>query len=165
MEHGDLMHDAHFWVAVSFVVFVLLVIWKARGVIRETVTARIERIRTEIDTAESLKEDAKATLAEFKRKQRDALAQAEAIVENAKEETKIIRKEARKRLDESLKRREQQAMDKIAQAEANALAEVRGKAVDMAITAASSILTEQMSGKGGDATIDASIKALPGKLH
>ena len=65
----------------------------------------------------------------------------------------------------AMKRHEQQAMEKISQAKANAIAEVKNQAVDIAISATTQVLTKAMDGAGGDKSIDDAISALPGKLH
>lgn len=161
----DFLQSTDTWVVVSFVTFFVLVYWKARGAIAGAIDGRINRIRDEIATAERLKEEATAKLAELRRAQRDAGEQASAIVEAAKAETKSMKKEQDARFKEAMSRREQQAMEKIAQAEANAMAEVRDKAVDIAIAATTAVLTERMAGADGDASIDKAIAALPGKLH
>lgn len=165
MTEHSLLQDATFWTAVAFVIFVLLVIWKARPAIKGAIGGRIEAIRAELDAAESLKEEAQSALADIQRQQRDALKQAEDIVAHAKAEVKHMKVEARKKLDESLKRREAQALDKIAQAEAQAIQEVRDLAVDKAIAAASQILSDQMGGKDGNKLVDGAIAGLGGKLH
>lgn len=161
----ELLQDPNTWVIVSFVLFILLVVWKGRPAIAGAIDGRIDRIRAEIEQAEQLKEEATAKLAELKRAQRDASEQAAAILENAKNETKIMKKEQDARFKEAMTRREAQAMDKIAQAEANAISEVRSLAVDMAIAATTQVLTDRMGGKDGDAAIDEAIAALPGKFH
>lgn len=165
MTEHSLLQDATFWTAVAFVIFVLLVIWKARPAIKGAIGGRIEAIRAEIDLAESLKEEALSAFAEIQRQQRDALKQAEDIVAHAKVEVKHMKAEARKKLDESLKRREAQAMDKIAQAETQAIQEVRNLAVDKAMAVASLVLTDQMGGKDGNKLVDDAITNLSGKLH
>lgn len=165
MEHSSILQSTDFWVLVSFVIFVLLVVWKGRPTIANAVDGRIKRIRDEIAQAEALKEEASAALAELKRAQRDAGEQAAAIIESAKSESKSMKKELDARFKESMDRREKQAMDKIAQAQANAIAEVKNLAVDMAIAASAQMLKASMDGKGGDKAIDDAIKALPGKLH
>ena len=160
-----LLQDATFWTAVAFVIFVLLIVWKARGAVSGAVNGRIDAIKAELDQAESLKEEANAALAQIKKQQSDAVKQAEEIVANAKAEVKIMKAEARKRLDESLTRREAQAMDKIAQAEAHAIQEVRNLAVDMAMAASTQILSDKMSGAGGNKSIDNAIAGLKDKLN
>ena len=64
-----------------------------------------------------------------------------------------------------LKRRERMALDKIAQAEAQALADVRNEAVDLAVAAATQILTRHLSLDRAGALIDQSIGELEKKLH
>ena len=160
-----LLNDSTFWTAVGFVIFVLIVVWKLRGTIADAANARGNAIREELETAEKLKEEAQAALAELQKKQRDANQQAEAIVSNAKSEVEALKVNAQKTLEETLARREQQAKDKIAQAEQAAINEVRNLAVDMAMTASREILTEQLSGKAGDALQDAAIEGLADKLH
>lgn len=161
----ELLQSTDFWVVVSFVAFFVLVFWKARGAIAGAIDGRINRIRDEIATAERLKEEATAKLAELRRAQRDAADEASAIVDAAKAETKSMKKDQDARFKEAMDRREAQAMEKIAQAEANAMAEVRNRAVDIAMAATTAVLSEKMAGAEGDASIDQAIAALPGKLH
>ena len=165
MAEYSFLQDATFWTAVSFVLFLLLIAWKARPAIKGLVGGRIDAIRANLEAAESLKVEAETILADIQRQQREALKQAEDIIEHAKAEVKHLKVEARKKLDESLKRREAQAMDKIAQAETQAIQEVRDLAVDKAMTAASHILTAQMGAKDGNKLIDDAITDLSGKLH
>ena len=161
----ELLRNTTFWTGVSFVLFVLLIVWKARGKVAEVVNGRIERIRGEVEQAERLKDEANAQLADIKRKQREAQEQAEQIVENARNEAKTMKREADKRFKESMARREQAAMDKIAQAEANAVREVQGQAADLALAAARSVLADRMAGDGGAKAMDDAIKETAGKLH
>ncbi len=165
MAEHSILQDATFWTAVAFVIFVLLVILKARPAVKNAVMGRIDAIRAELDACEALKNQAEATLGEIKSQQRAALKQAEDIVEHAKSEVKNLKASAKNKLNESLKRREAQAMDKIAQAEAQVIAEIRGLAVDQAIAASSNILISQMSGKNGNKLIDAAITNLGAKLN
>ncbi len=165
MEHHSLLQDATFWTAIAFVIFVILIVWKGRAPLAAAAQARPDAIRKELETAEKLKEEAQAALAELQKKQRDATAQAEAIITNAKAEVEIMKGNAQKALEENLQRREQQAKDKISQAETAAINEVRNLAVDMALDASRTILTEQLAGKAGDALVDSAIDGLSGKLQ
>jgi len=164
MEHS-LLEDASFWTAIAFVIFVLLVIWKGRAPLAAATSARPNAIREELETAEKLKEEAQAALAELQKKQRDAAQQAEAIINNAKAEVETLKVNAQKSLEETLGRREQQAKDKIAQAEQAAINEVRNLAVDLAMAASRQVLAEHLAGKAGDALVDSAIEGLSGKLH
>jgi F-type H+-transporting ATPase subunit b len=57
------------------------------------------------------------------------------------------------------------ALDKIAQAEAQAVADVRNQAVDVAIAAAAKLLADNIDTAKADALVDDSIRELERKLH
>lgn len=163
--HGPFYAEAEFWVAIAF----LIVVGGAfRPVARAMATAldmRGEKIRARIDEALRLREDAQEMLATYQRKQRDAMKEAEEIIAHAKTEATRLADQAAKDLEASLKRREQQAMDRIAQAEAQALKEVRNQAVDVAIAATRNLVADGVSAKQASGLIDTAINELPGKLH
>ncbi|WP_343560243.1 F0F1 ATP synthase subunit B family protein [Kiloniella sp. b19] len=154
-----------FWVGVAFFAFLALVVVKGGKSILGMLDARSDAIRKTLSEAQDLHEEAQKTLAEYKRKQRDALKEAEDIIEHAKAEAARLRKEAEAELEVTLKRREQQAADKIAQAEAAALQEVRNAAVDVAMAATRNLLETNMSKAKGKALLDEAIEELPGKFH
>ena len=156
---------ATFWVFVAFIIFIALIVWKARGAITGALDGRAEAIRTEIDEAQRLREEAQALLADYQRKQRDALTEAEGMLRAAEEEAGRLRARAEQDLTDSLKRREQQALDRIAQAEAAAQAEVRNMAVDLAVSATRKLLEEKIDSGMAAGLVDDAIKDLPGKLH
>ena len=153
-----------FWVAMAFVVVVAAVFKPVASRIGAALDDRAETIKTQIDEAVRLREEAQELLASYERKQRDAAAEAEEIVERARKEADRLGKRAAEDLEKALKRRQQQAMERIARAEAEALDEVRGVAVDVALDATRRLLAEKVSGKRADAMIDAAIEELPEKL-
>lgn len=164
-SNGGLLTNTYTWTAVALAVVFFLVWWKGRSSIKDGLQSRIDRIKSELDEAERLKEEAVAMLADYRRKQDEAIKTAEDIVAQAKLDVEHMREEASQRLEEMLERREQQAMDRIAQAEAAALREVRGSAVDMAIAASRAVLADKLSGKEGDALVDGAIEDLAKRLH
>ena len=160
-----MLHDPTFWVLVSFVIFVALV-WKPGSkAVAQMLDDRAEKIRSDLEKAAKLREEAQALFAEYQKKQRDALKDAEAIVAAAKAEAEALSKQAAADLETSLKRREQLALQRIAQAEAQATADVRAAAVDLAMAATRKILTDKLDAGRQDALVDAAIKELPGKLN
>ena len=150
-------------VAVAFVIFVVLVLWKGMAKITVGLDKRADQIRAQLDEAQKLREEAQATLAGYQRQQRDALAEAEEIISHAKEEAERMKVDAAATLATTLKRREEQAVDRISQAEAKALQDVRNQAVDLAIAATGTLIGESMTSdvQGrliGDATGELSTK-------
>ena len=157
---------AEFWVAVSFVAFLLIVLYyKVPSMIAKILDERAETIRKDIDEARRLREDAQKLLADYQQKHRSAGQEAEAIVEEARREAEAFAQETRAGLKDTLERRTKLAEDKIARAEAQAVDEVRAAAVEMAIAAAEKILREKAAGAAGTALIDQGIRDLKGRLN
>jgi F-type H+-transporting ATPase subunit b len=160
----EFLHETHFWEAVAFILAVALVWKKASGSITSALDQRAAKIRDELDEARKLREEAQATLANYQRKQRDALKEAEEIVAHAKTEAERLGAQAAHDLEAAIQRRQRLAEEKIAQAEQKAVAEVRAAAVDVAVGAARRVLAEDMGARGGK-LIDQAIDALPQRLH
>lgn len=160
-----MLNDPTFWVAVAFFVFAGLMLWKARQPVLKGLDARAERIRAELDEAQRLREEAQKALAEYKRKQRDAAKEAEDLLANARHEAELLRRQAAEDLKETLARREKAAIEKIAQAEAQAVQEVRAQAVDIAIAATAKLLSENVDPQRDQSIVDQAIKDLGRKLH
>jgi F-type H+-transporting ATPase subunit b len=161
----ELLHDEEFWILIAFLIAVVILIRQAGGQIMASLDARAASIRQQLDEAKQLRQDAEAMLAEYQRKQRDAMAEAQDIAIRAEAEAKRVAHQAELDLDAALKRRAEQAQDKIAQAEAKALAEVRAVAVDVAIEAIRVLLAETLDAQHGAVLIDRAIEELPQRLH
>ncbi|CAA7622916.1 F0F1 ATP synthase subunit B [Magnetospirillum sp. UT-4] len=157
--------DAAFWVAVAFFL-VLYLLYKpvSRG-LGAALDARALKIKARLDEAARLREDSQEMLATYQRKQRDAMREAEEIIAHAKAEAERLAAQAAKDLDASLKRREAMAMERIAQAEAQAMKEVQNLAVDVAIAAAREVLAQSITADQAGALVESAIKDLPAKLH
>jgi F-type H+-transporting ATPase subunit b len=155
-----------FWVLVSFLCFIgLLVYFKVPGLIAGALDARADAIRKELDTARKLREEAQELLADYQRKARQAEGEAKAIVEEARREAEAFAAETRASLKDALERRTRSAEEKIGRAEAQAIGEVRGAAVDAAVAAAERILRQKSGGAAAAAGIDASIAGLKQRLN
>jgi F-type H+-transporting ATPase subunit b len=158
--------DPTFWVAVSTTTFVVLVILaKLPGRVTSVLDARAAVIAKEIEEARRLREEAQALLASYEKRAREAEKEAQDIIVQARAEAERLAVEAKKALEVQIARRAKLAEDKIAQAEAQALAEVRGLAADVAIGAAGRIIAEQMSPARAGQMIDASIRDLKNKIN
>lgn len=163
---GSVMSKPEFWVAVSFFGFVgLLLYYKVPDLIGKALDDRADRIKQELDEARRLREEAQALLADYQKKREAAEEEAKAIVEQARREADALATETRKGLIESLERRSKLAEEKIARAEAQAVAEVRSIAVDTAIAAAERVLAGKVSAQSGSGLVDHAIRGLKGKLN
>lgn len=140
--------DATFWALVALVIFIGIVIYfKAPRMITKSLDDRATRISNELEEARRLREEAQQLLAEYQRKRREAEKEAEDIVAAAKREAEQLVKEAKARSEDYVVRRTQLAEQKIAQAERDAVNEVRSSAVDIAVAAAERLLAGRVDAK------------------
>ena len=157
--------DPEFWVLVAFVVFVAAVARKAYAAITKQLDARAAKIKGELDEAVRLREEAQALLASYQRKQRDAAAEAEAIITRAGAEAERLAAEAEADLEATLDRRAELALARIDQAEAEAAKDVRELAIEVASNAARRLLIESLDHGRADQLIDQAIAEAARKLH
>ena len=162
---GPFYAAPEFWVGIAFLIVVVGAFRPVARMITAGLDKRSDAIKTRLDEAAKLREDAQAMLAEYQRKQRDAMKEAEDIIAHAKAEAQRLADQAAKDLEASLKRREEQAVERIAQAEAQAMKEVRDQSVDIAIAATRKLFAETLSAQQADALIVKGIADLSGKLH
>ena len=142
------MFEAEAWVAVAFVLFLCLLVYVgAHRTVIGSIDARQSRIKAELDEAVRLRDEAKALLAEYERKGRDAENEAAVIIASAKGEAERLAVEAKAKMEDFVLRRTKMAEAKIAQAEAQAVADVRAAAADTAVAAAEKILAVAAKGK------------------
>ena len=160
------LKEAEFWVAVAFVLFLgVLAYFQVFKKLLDALDQRSARIRQELEEARLLREEAQTLLAESKRKQHAAEADAAEIIAGARAEADRMAAEAKSRMDEFLARRTKMAEAKIAQAEEQAVADVRAAAADAAIAAAERILSENVKGKVADDLVRKGIEDLKTGLN
>ena len=154
------------WVALGFLCFLgLLAYLGAHRKIIEAIDGRRARIKSELDDARKLREEAQALLAEFERKGRDAEKEAEAIIASAKVEAERLATEAKARIEDFVARRTKMAEQKIVQAEAQALADVKSAAADAAVAAAERILSVSAKGKVAEDLLARGIEDVKSKFN
>jgi F-type H+-transporting ATPase subunit b len=161
----ELLHDPEFWVLVAFVIVVAGLVRKAGPIITKFLDDRAAKIRAELEEAHKLRDEAQRMLAEYQRKQRDALKEAEEIVARARVEAERAAEQAARDLEAALERRKRLALEKIALAESKATAEVRNTAVDVAIAAVREMLAKALDAPRKGKLIDDAIAELPHRLH
>jgi F-type H+-transporting ATPase subunit b len=162
---AHLFGDPEFWVLLAVAIFVV-VVWKPmRRAIVGGIDARVERIRQELEAARNLRDEAQQALAAYQRQQQQGAAEAQAIIAHAKEEAERIAAQSLRDLEETLRRRQQLAQERIAQEEAKAVAEIRAIAVEVAISASRQVIAASLDERRGAALIDDAIAALPRQLH
>lgn len=138
--------DSSFWVAFCVVAFIAFVVYKGAGkALTGALDNRTNAIKDELEEARRLREEAQTLLASYKRKQKEAEELAENIVKQARHDAEVMAAKSRKDMAERIERRTAMAEAKISNAEAQAMAEVRAKAADLALDAAEQLLSTKMS--------------------
>jgi len=162
----EFLNEPELWVAIAFAILVGTFLWiKVPAKVTASLDDRAAKIKAELDEAERLRDDAQKLLAEYQQKQRDAFAEAKTLLQRAGDEAARNRSAAVAELEASLKRREQHAIDRIAQAEAKATAEVRGFAVDLAVAATRKLIESNLAAERATELVDQAIAELPQRLH
>ena len=158
--------NTDFVVTLGFIVFIaVLFYFKVPGMIGGALDNRAEGIKSELDEARALHEEARSLLASYERKQREVQTQADAIVAAAKDDAALAAEQAKVDLEKSIARRLAAAQDQIASAEASAVKEVRDQAITVAVSAANAVLAKQMTAAQANKLIDAAIADVGEKLH
>jgi F-type H+-transporting ATPase subunit b len=162
----DATQWATFWVFLAFLVFFgVLVYMKVPGMLIAALDKRADKIRADLDEARRLREEAQALLREYELKRGEAEAEAQAIVGQAKREAEVLGEEARARIEDYVARRTRAVESRIAQAEQQAVAEVRGRAIDVATAAAGRILADEAKGAKGEDLVARSIEVVRKNLN
>ena len=158
--------NTNFIVLLGFLLFLaVLVYFKVPGMLGKLLDKRAADIRSELDEARALREEAQALLASYERKAREVSEQAERIVTHAREEAQLAAEQAKADIAESIQRRLAGAESQIASAEAGAIKEVRDRAASVAVAAAREVMAKQMNAAESDRLIDESIATVGAKLH
>ena len=160
------LYNTNFVVTIAFVCFVSVVLYLGvPKILAKMLDARADGIRAELEEARSLREEAKALLASYEKKQTEVQAQADRILEAARVEAAAAAEQAKADIVTSVARRLVAAEEQIASAEAVAVKEVRDQAIVVAVGAARDIIANQMTAADGNSLIDDAIAQVGAKLH
>ena len=158
--------DATFWATVALFIFIGIVVYVGvPGMMGRSLDQRAERIRNDLEEARRLREESQQLLAEYQRKRKEAEQEAGDIVAAAKREAEMLVKEAKQKTEDYVARRNALAEQKIAQAERDAVNEVRSNAVDIAVEAASRLLADKIDAKADAGLFKASLDDVKSRLN
>lgn len=154
------------WVFLALCLVIAFAIFKGvHKVMASSLDARADGIRKELDDARTLREEAQVLLASYQRKQAEAEELAATIVEQARKDAENMADQARKDLQERIARRAELAEAKIANAEAQAMADVKARAVDLATKAAEQLIRDQFKPADHNALIKDGIAQMSKALN
>ncbi|WP_174802014.1 F0F1 ATP synthase subunit B [Martelella limonii] len=158
--------DATFYAFVGLILFFIVVAYfKVPGILLRSLDSRANEIRDELAEAKRLREEAQHVLADYQRKRREAEEEAKDIVAAAEREAQSIKEEARRKTEEYVERRTAFSEQKIRQAEQEAVAAVRGAAVDVAVEAARIVLDKKATPAVQSKLFSQSVDAVKNRLN
>ena len=117
--------DETAWVAIAFILFFVLIWKKGKKTLLSLLDERSSLIEKELNEAKSLKEEALEDLRLALQNQKNVSDEAENLIKNAKETAKKIQEEANSKSLEMIKRKEEQAKQKILSLETDAIRNIK----------------------------------------
>ncbi len=158
--------NSNFVVLMAFLLFVAVIVYfRVPALLAGMLDKRAEGIKSELDEARALHEEAKSLLASYERKQKEVQAQADRIVETAKAEAAASAEQAEADLAASIERRLKQAEEQIETAEKKAVKEVQDRAAAVAVAAARDVIAKQMTADQANSLIESSIEDVKVRLN
>ncbi|SEO00794.1 ATP synthase F0 subcomplex B subunit [Salinihabitans flavidus] len=160
------LRNTDFVVLLAFILFIaVLVYFRVPGILSGMLDKRAAGIRSELDEARALREEAQSLLASYEAKQAEVQEKSERLIAHAKAEAETAAEQAKEDLEKSIARRMASADEQIASARAAAVREVRDEAVGVAISAAREVIAKQMTATEANKLIDAAISDVDAKMH
>ena len=162
----EILQEAELWVAIGMAILFAALIWaKVPGMAVKALDARGIAIKAQLDEALRLRQEAEALLADIKVQREAAEKIAAEMIANAVADSERMRVEAAARLEDQIKRRQHMAERKIANAEAQAAADVKAAAADLAAQIAESVLKSRLAGLKSDPLIDRAVEQIGDRLQ
>lgn len=158
--------DATFWALIGLIIFLAILVYlKVPAMMGRSLDERAANIAKELDEARTLREEAQALLAEYHRKRKEAEKEASEIVASAQREAAALLTEAKEKSEDYIVRRNKLAEQKIAQAEADAVNQVRVSAVEIAVAAAGTLIADKMDAKTAGEMFKSSLEQVKNNLN
>ena len=160
------LKNTNFIVLLAFILFILVLFYyKVPSVLGGMLDQRSEGIKSELDQARELREEAQSILASYERKQKEVQKQADRIVESARKDAQASAEQAKEDLRASIERRLVAAEEQLSSAQASVEREVHDKAIGLAVAAARNVIAAQMTASSANKLIDGAITEVDAKMH
>ena len=152
--------DPQFWVAVAFIAFVVAVFSPVRKILNNNLDEKIKYIKDSIDEAENLKNEAKVTLIEIKKRQNEVQKEIELIKKDSENKVKKIQENAEQKLNNQIQKREILTAAKIDQLTREANLDIQKHISSSSILATIKLLEKKLNKEEKQNLINSSINEL-----
>lgn len=140
-----LLDSTTFWVAIAFVMFVAFSFKAAKKAMTGWLDGKIGKIQHDLDEAARLRQEAEALLHAAKARHTSATAEAQQIIDSARDQALALTSQAEAETQKQLARREQQVVERIALAERQALSDVQRQTVAAALSVVREMLARELT--------------------
>jgi F-type H+-transporting ATPase subunit b len=165
MNPLELLNEPDFWEWLGLLAVVAILLYRrVPALIGTALDRRAEAIAGELANVKRLREEAETVLITYRDQAKNAQTEAEAILSETRAETERFTAEARAQMNAQIARRARQAQDRIAQAEANAMAEIRTLAANTAVAAAAKIISARLGEEKAASLVSRGIADLQSRL-
>mgnify|MGYP000010116350 FL=1 len=152
------------WVLIAFILFFVLVGKKLLSALTTNLDQRKKMIENELNEAKKLREEAQAELNASLKKQKEINKQVLDIINDAKSTAKQIEADALKKSDIIIKRKEEQAKQKINNAQVEALNNIKNISAELSVKSAKVYIQNELDSKIQKALYSDSKQKLKEKL-
>ena len=136
------MFDATFWVAISFVIFCLIIVYKKiPQVINNLLDNKINEIKSEIDNAKNLKNESEQLLKKYKKMIEDAHMEKNQILNSEKKETEIFIQESENKFEQLILNKKKSLEQKLDQMKVKAIKDMQNISNKIALEAVKKIIS------------------------
>ena len=137
--------DATFWVAISFFIFLgVLTYFKIPQKVINALNEGISSIKSEVDNAETLKEESKNILSEYEKKISNAKTEIKQMLETATEEADKSVLSTNEEFHVQMENRKKNTEDRIKQMKNQALLDIKNTSVRVSIQAVEMLLKNSL---------------------
>ena len=158
--------DATFWVAISFFIFFGgLIYLKAPQKINESLNSKINEIKTEIDEAEKIKNEAKKLLSDYENKIDKSEKESKKLIDEAKKISEELILDKTKKFHQIMENKKKNTEQKISQMKENALNDIKNISVKISIETVEALIKNSIDKKKLDKIFNKSIEETKSALN
>lgn len=156
----DFAHSQVFWTAVSFGLLLALMWWKVVPAVTAVLDERSDRIRSDLNNAEKLKNEAEKALADYQASMKNASEEAAALVAQARTDAENMAAKRTAELEADLKRKADDAAARIETAKQAAIEELKAQMAEMTLMAAEKVIGAEVDASKAEKYTDEVLKSL-----
>ena len=151
--------DASFWVAISFLIFIGLILYfKVPQKVDQSLDEIIKKIKLDLDNAEKLKDEAKNILSEYESRVSKSKEEIKNLIDNSRNQAEKNILRTNEEFHKIMENRKKSAEDKIKQMKAQAINDIKNSSVNIAISSVEKIIKNSIDKKKLDKIYISSIE-------